>query len=210
MKRTAGIVPAAGASVRMGQPKQLLPVGGTTLLDRALGQALNSKLDRVVLVLGFKFEEILGRLQTDCHHPKLQIIENKRFREGMSTSIIAGLSAVEKHYDQVMIILADMPHITSTLINCLLDGFSKSRLPLGAVKTGQRRTHPVMISRPFYSHVHELRGDVGARNLFDTYSDQVFMVEPSWDIEYRDIDTQEDYLKLKESTKTMNTPEKTG
>jgi molybdenum cofactor cytidylyltransferase len=197
VKKTAGILPAAGASVRMGKPKQLLPVGGTTLLDRALGQALNSKLDRVVLVLGFKFEEILLRLQTDCHHPKLQIIKNKRFREGMSTSIIAGLSAVENHYDQVMIILADMPHITSALINCLLDGFFKSRLPLGAIKTGQRRTHPVIISRAFYPHVHELTGDIGARHLFDTYSDHVLMVEPSWDIEYMDIDTHEDYLKLK-------------
>jgi molybdenum cofactor cytidylyltransferase len=196
VKKTAGILLAAGASLRMGEAKQLLPLGGETLLDHALGQALNSKLDRVVLVLGFRSEEILRRLQTDCRHPKLQIIKNLRFREGMSTSLIAGLSAVEKHYDQVMIILADMPHIASPLINRLLEGFSRSGLPLGAVKAGQRRIHPVIISRPFYPHVHKLTGDVGARHLFDTHSGDVYMVEPPWDIEDTDIDTPADYLKL--------------
>lgn len=201
MKRIAGLLLAAGASTRMGKPKQLLRLGETTLLDRALGQALNSKLDHIVLVLGFKSEEILRRLQTDRHHPKLRIIENKRFREGISSSIVAGLSAVEKHYDQVMIILADMPHITSKLINCLLQAFFESQLPLGAVKAGQRRTHPVIISRPFYPHVHELKGDIGARHLFARYSDRVCLVEPSWDIEDMDIDTEEDYLKLKERLK---------
>jgi len=100
VKRIAGLLLAAGASTRMGKPKQLLRLGETTLLDRALGQALNSKLDHIVLVLGFKSEEILRRLQTDRHHPKLRIIENKRFREGISSSIVAGLSAVEKHYDK--------------------------------------------------------------------------------------------------------------
>ncbi|MEJ2724751.1 MAG: nucleotidyltransferase family protein [Deltaproteobacteria bacterium] len=201
MKRIAGLLLAAGASTRMGKPKQLLPVAGKTLLDRALVQALCSKLDHVVLVLGFKSQEILSRLQTDRHHPKLQIIENERFREGISSSIIAGLSAVEEHYDQVMIILADMPHITSKLVNCLLEAFFESPLPLAAVKAGQRRTHPVIISRPFYPHVRELKGDIGARHLFATYSERVCLVEPPWDIEDMDIDTQEDYLKLEKSLK---------
>jgi molybdenum cofactor cytidylyltransferase len=96
-----------------------------------------------------------------------------------------------------MILLADMPHITSPLINRLLEGFSKCGLPLGAVKAGQRRTHPVIITRPFYPHVHELTGDVGARHVFDAHSGDVFMVEPPWDIEDMDIDIPEDYRKLK-------------
>jgi molybdenum cofactor cytidylyltransferase len=153
------------------------------------------------MVLGFRSRQILDRLQTDRRHPKLQIIKNHRFREGLSSSIIAGLSAVENHYDQVMIILADMPHITTELINCLIGAFFQSQLPLGAVKTGQRRTHPVIVSRPFYPHLHKLQGDIGARDLFSRYSDRVCLVEPPWEIDDADIDTEADYLKLKERLK---------
>jgi len=198
VNKIAGLLLAAGTSMRMGKPKQMLPAGGMTLLDRILGQALNSNLELVVLVLGFKSQEILHHLQTDRYHPKLRIIENTRFREGIGSSIIAGLSVVEKDYNQVMIILADMPHITSDLINHLLHAYFESRLPLGAVRTKKRRSHPVIISRPFYPHLHELRGDTGARRLFTQYPDRVCVVETDNDFVDLDIDTREDYLKFKE------------
>ena len=79
----------------MGRPKQLLPVGGMRLLDIVLGETLRSDLDTVVLVLGHMAEDIMAGLSTDLHHPRLRIIENNRFMEGISSSIIAGLSEVE-------------------------------------------------------------------------------------------------------------------
>lgn len=206
MNKIAGLLLAAGASTRMGKPKQMLPAGGMTLLDRVLGQALNSDLDLVVLVLGFSSQKILHHLRADRRHPKLQIIENKRFREGIGSSIIAGLSVVEKDYNHVMIILADMPHITTNLINHLLQSYFESGLPLGALKTKKRRSHPVIISRPFYSHLHELKGDTGARELFTQYPERVCVVQTDNDFVDMDIDTREDYLKFKEMLE--KTPER--
>ena len=197
MKGFAGLVLAAGASTRMGTPKQLLPIAHTTLLDRVLSEALASDLGVVVLVLGFMAKDIMKGLQTDLRHPKLKIIENKDHHLGISSSIIAGLSAVEKDFDGVMVILGDMPHMTAGLVNLLLRRCEESRCPLAAVTSKGKRTHPVIIRRPFFSALHQLRGDEGARTLFVERADQVCLVEPEGDYDDLDIDTQDDYLALK-------------
>jgi len=199
VSEVAGLLLAAGSSSRMGTPKQLLGAGGRSLLSRSLEQALQSDLSRIALVLGFKAKEIRENLIEDLKHPKILVVENRSHAQGISTSIIAGLSAVEGMHDHVMIILADMPHVTSSLINLLIDRTMKSRLPLGAIVSRNRRSHPVIIGRRFYEELHHLKGDTGARELFVTYADQVCLVEPEEDYEDLDIDTPEDYLEFKKS-----------
>ena len=120
MSSAAGLILAAGASSRMGRPKQLLPAGNVSLLDRIIMEALHSELDPVVLVLGHRAGEIRETLVTDLNHPKLRVLENKNYLHGISTSIVTGLLEVERTCDHVMVLLADMPYITSDLINLLL------------------------------------------------------------------------------------------
>jgi molybdenum cofactor cytidylyltransferase len=199
VSKIAGLLLAAGTSSRMGTPKQLLQAGGQSLLGRILEQALQSDLDLVALVLGFRAQEIMENLAGDLKHPKLRIVENKNYGQGISTSIIAGLSAVEEHFDHVMIILADMPHVTYSLINLLIRRYIESRLPLGAIIRENRRSHPVVIGRRFYEALHHLRGDTGARELFVRYVDQACLVEPEEGYKDMDIDTLEDYLEFKKS-----------
>jgi molybdenum cofactor cytidylyltransferase len=194
-KRVAGLVLAAGASSRMGGPKQLLPFGeGTTLLGRVLNQALDSNLSRIALVLGHEAGPIKEALGPILAHPKLVVVCNPRYRQGISSSIIAGLSKVEETHDHVMILLADMPHITSKLINLFLRRYLDSKLPLGAVSVKGRRSHPVIFSRRFYRELHGLEGDVGAREIFDAQAGCTCLVEVDGIYDDRDIDTPEDYL----------------
>jgi molybdenum cofactor cytidylyltransferase len=197
----AGLVLAAGASSRMGIPKQLLPAGDTLLLERVLAQALRSKLDLVVLVLGFKAHEIRGKIRSGSLQSNLKIVENTDYKLGISSSIIAGLSHVEKNYAHVMILLGDMPYITSGVINRLVSGYLESGLPLGALKVRRKRSHPVIIGRPFFPALHRLTGDQGARDLFVSHKDQVCLVNPGEDYDDMDIDTYEDYLKFKKTLK---------
>ena len=199
MSEVAGLVLAAGTSTRMGRPKQLLPVEGMSLLDRVLVEALNSELTLVVLVLGYKAQEIKEDLKTEIHHPKLKIIENRDYKDGISSSIITGLSKVEGEYDHCMIILADMPHITANIINSLLHQYLASRLPLGSIKIENRRSHPVIFERRLYPEIHQLQGDLGARDLFIKYSDNVCLVDPEEDYNDMDIDTLDDYLEFEKS-----------
>lgn len=198
-EKVAGLLLAAGASTRMGQPKQLLRMGEETLLDRILGEVLGSDLDLTILVLGHQAQEIKQRLRNDLHHPKLKIIENKHYLDGISTSIITGLSEVEDLFDHVMIILADMPLINSGLINLLLHEYLASQFQLGAIRLIGRRSHPVVIGRQFYDELHQLKGDVGARDLFLKHAHQVCLVEPEQDYDDVDIDTIEEYLEFKDS-----------
>jgi molybdenum cofactor cytidylyltransferase len=193
----AGLVLAAGASIRMGTPKQLLPVGSELLLDRILEQSLCSNLDLVVLVLGFKAAEIRGRIRFGRDSSRLAIVENSAFEQGISSSILTGLSHVEKQFGHVMILLGDMPYITSGVINRLLAGYLESGLPLGALRVRGSRSHPVIIGRPFFPALHHLTGDQGARDLFSSHRDQVCLVEPGEDYNDTDIDTYEEYLKFK-------------
>jgi len=200
VKEVAGIVLAAGSSTRMGSPKQLLRVGSQNLLDRALTQTLQSDLHCVVLVLGFKAREVEQSLsQFNRLHPKLRIILNRKYEKGISTSIIAGLETLEQEYDHLMFLLADMPHVTSTLINSLIRAYLDSGLPLGAVRTGNRRSHPVIIGQQFFNELHSLQGDTGARDLFLNHPHDVCSWEPKEAFDDMDIDTMTDYLEFKRS-----------
>ena len=200
MEKVAGLLLAAGASSRMGRPKQLMPVSGSGLLDIVLEEALRSDLDLVNLVLGHQADKIKKALRTDLRHPKLKITINTQYRDGISTSIRSGLLEVEVAYDHVMIILADMPRLTSNLINLLLHRYLESSFSLGALQTSTKRSHPVILGRQFYPALRQLRGDLGARDLFFAHTDQVLLVETGADFDDRDIDTMDDYLDLIEET----------
>ena len=183
----------------MGTPKQILPAGDALLLERVLAQSLRSKLDLVVLVLGFMAKEIREKIRFGRDSSRLEIVENSGYEQGISSSILTGLSHVEKEYDHVMILLGDMPYITSGVINRLLTGYLESGLPLGALRVRGKRSHPVIIGRPFFPALHQLTGDQGARDLFISHRDQVCLVEPGEDYDDTDIDTYEEYLEFKRS-----------
>ncbi len=195
----AGLVLAAGASTRMGTPKQILPAGDALLVERVLAQSLHSKLDLVVLVLGFMAKEISEKIQIGRDSSRLEIVENSGYKQGISSSILTGLSHVEKEYDHVMILLGDMPYITSGVINRLLSGYLDSGLPLGALRVRGKRSHPVIIGRPLFPALHQLTGDQGARDLFISHREQVCLVEPGKDYDDMDIDTYDEYLEFKRS-----------
>ncbi len=198
-EKAAGILLAAGASVRMGKTKQLLPLGGGTMLARVLNEVLGSDLDKVILVLGHQVQEIKDALGPILHVPRLKVVENKQYERGISSSIIAGLSAVKDINDHAMILLADMPRISSRLINLLLHNYLDSHLPLGAVTVKNKRSHPVIFSRSLFNELLELRGDVGAKSLFQKYDDQVCLVEADEYYDDRDIDTLEDYIEFEKT-----------
>ncbi len=197
-EKTAGIILAAGASVRMGKTKQLLPLDGGILLERVLNEALKSDLDLVVLVLGHQSNEIRSALKNTLQHQKLNIVENPQYKKGISTSIRAGLTAVE-NYGHAMFLLADMPYIKSNMINSLLHQYLDSGLPIGAIEVNKKRSHPVIFNRQMYDELQELRGDVGARSLFRKYSNKICLVTPDEFYDDRDIDTEKEYLEFKKT-----------
>ena len=195
-RKVAGIILAAGASTRMGSLKQLLPVAGKTLVENALNAALESRLDRLVLVLGHRAREIESALGPVRRDPRLTIVHNRHYRKGLSSSLVAGVAEIEGSHDHGMILLGDMPFVEGHVIDLLIAAYLESQLPVGAVKMGEHPVHPVVFRRDLFSELKTLTGDMGARSLLKKYGDQTCFVAPETGYDHRDIDTMEDYRKF--------------
>src|SRR4028118_1557934 len=102
------IILAAGASTRMGTPKQLLTYRGCSLIRHMAEVAIASVCQPIAIVLGANGE----RIKPEISQLPLQIVENQQWQEGMSSSIQVGLEAllaVNQHLDAVAIALCDQP-----------------------------------------------------------------------------------------------------
>jgi molybdenum cofactor cytidylyltransferase len=200
----AGIVLAAGMSLRLGSAKQLVRVGGQCLLDSVLDEALASCLDRIVLVLGHRAGEVTAALKERDDRDRLRILINPAYRDGISSSIRTGMESVQDTFSAIMIILGDQPFVRANLINLLIRRFRSSEKDICVPVCRGRRGHPVIIGRLFYDAVMSTTGDVGARNILRSNPESVLGVEFSDSRIFFDVDTQADitHLQLRFSRKT--------
>jgi molybdenum cofactor cytidylyltransferase len=211
MKPTAGIILAAGASTRYGEPKQLLRLKDKCMLEWVLDAALNSALNRVVLVLGYAHQKILQALGEKSLHSRLLVAINSHYKKGQSISVAInsqykkgqsislhiGLSKVKNDYPAVMFLLGDQPMLSAAAINILLERFWADDKDICVpIYRGKRKT-PVIFRRRLYSQLMEIKGDTGARQLIDDNPDRVLTVEMDNPICFFDIDTRQDFEYLK-------------
>ena len=151
---TAGLVLAAGAGVRFGGPKAPVVVEGERLVDRAVRLLREAGCEPVVVVLGAWLGEVPG---ADV------LLENPDWREGMGSSLRAGLAGLEvdERIDAVVVTLVDLPGLTATAVERIVSA------PAGLViaSYGGERGHPVRLPRAHWQGVRAAaRGDAGARD----------------------------------------------
>ena len=194
---TAGIILAAGASVRFGQPKQLIELRGKYLVEWVLDAALKSRLDLVVLILGHEYQSILQALGTKVRRPRLEVVINHKYHEGQSSSLKTGLESVRKTFSSIMYLLADQPMINSKTINLLLDQFHESEKEICVPVFEGQRGNPTIFKRPIYKEIMMIDGDIGARNIIGKEADRVLYAKIKDPLCFFDIDSQEDLKKLR-------------
>lgn len=189
------IILAAGASSRLGSAKQLLPWGNSTLIEHTVQTALASRMGNVYVVLGANIRQIKPKLQ----HLPVSIVINRKFMDGISTSIQAGLTKVLKddpETDAVVLCLADQPFLTPQIITQLAITHYTSKLPLIHCQYARHLTGPPsLIQRKYFSYLKKLTGDTGAKKIFSQFPDDVGIVE--FEKGQIDIDSWEDYAQLK-------------
>ena len=202
-KPITGIILAAGKASRFAGLKQCADIGnGSTLLAHVVTQALNSNLDDVLLVLGYKRSEILKSLVDLLDNNRLTVVENDAFETGMSSSLRAGLKTVHESAAAVMFILGDQPMVTTELMNDLVSEYKRSNAPLCVpmIKTdesAQRPGNPVIIGQRLFPEILEITGDIGARELVKKYLSQARLVGLDNDITQFQINTQDDLRKFR-------------
>ena len=192
---TAGIILAAGASRRLGRPKQLLQIGAQTLLEKVIATALASRLEQVVLVLGHQSERIITELGDKLRSPRLHVIVNEGYAKGMSGSLQRGLLQVRDAFPAIMVILADHPFLDTASIDSLLRQFRSSPKDIGVASIQGRRGLPVCFSSRFYDAIMAIRGDMGARNIIRDHPESVLAVEIENQQCFFDIDDEADLCR---------------
>lgn len=158
------VILAAGGSTRLGQPKQLLPVGGVPLLERAVLAGLAAPVWPIVVVLGAHAERIRPTL---ARHPVL-IAENPAWAEGMASSLRAGLGVLQAfspRIDGALLALCDQPHFSATTIDALLAAHAQTRRSIVAARYGGHLGAPALFLREHFAALSALTGDEGARKL---------------------------------------------
>ena len=188
--RTAGVVLAAGASRRMGRPKQLLPLSGTTLLGTALAAARGARLDELVLVLGADAERIGAAVDTRG----VRVVVAADHAEGMGASLRTGVAALGPEIERVAILLGDQPRVGAALVDAVLDRHRRSGLPAAAVSSGGLLQPPVVADRRLWPQLLAARGDSGLRALLRTVPRMVATL--SVEDAALDVDTPDDYRRL--------------
>ena len=192
--RIAAVVLAAGTSSRMqGANKLLQPVAGKPMVRHAVEAALASPAAPVIVVTGHeavKVEAALSGLQVET-------VRNADFAKGQASSLKAGIAALPGDVDGAVILLGDMPLVSSGTIGRLIAAFNPGEGRAICVPVHQgRRGNPVLWAKRFFAEIAKLEGDEGAHRLIAAHAEEVSEVEVESDAIFRDFDTPESLERL--------------
>ena len=189
----SGILLAAGESRRMGQPKLLLPWNEGTVIEHVVDTYLDSDIFELIVVAGAEAE----RIERTLAGRSVAMIVNRRYKQGMATSIQEGIKAAANSADAYLIALADQPLITTEIINRLIRYYRKSTPLITAASHQGRRGHPIIFSKALRDELCRVQGDEGGRSVINTYSDETDYVEVGSNAIFADMDTVEEYKRIK-------------
>ena len=187
------VILAAGASTRMGTPKQLLPYQGRNFIQHTVEIAVASICHPIIVVLGAYAEQI----RQEVSHFPVQVVENLQWNEGMSSSIKVGINALnafDENIEAVVLLLCDQPFLSAEIINQLVDTYRSTNKPIIASKYAETLGVPALFNRRFFTELTTLKQAEGAKKVMMKYSDEVFSISfPEGAI---DVDTPQGYEQL--------------
>jgi molybdenum cofactor cytidylyltransferase len=190
--RVAAIVLAAGTSSRMRDVHKLLVhLDGIPLLRRTVLETVASRACDVLVVTGHRERDVrasLGELPVTC-------VPNANYAAGLSTSLRAGVTALDEDVDGVLVCLGDMPYVRAGDLDALIVAFESSDGDAVVVPMhGERRGNPVLWPRSLFPALLALTGDEGARSLLAAHPARILPVVVDAPGVLVDIDTPEDIV----------------
>lgn len=189
MDKVGVAILAAGASRRLGEPKQLLRLSGKSLLRRAAENALAANAECVVAVLGAFAEKIKPELDGLA----VRIVENRDWQEGIASSIRAAIGALQaERVDAALLMLCDQPFISRAFLQKLIAAWRTSKVPIVASGYSDAVGAPALFDSALFNALLQLRGESGARQLIRQHRHDIVPCPEG----FVDIDTPEDKVLL--------------
>ena len=189
---TAVIILAAGASTRLGFPKQTLLYRGKTLIEIAIEAGLKANFGPVVVVLGANAEAI----EPGIKHFNITIIQNDSWAAGMASSISAAITSIEKNeaIDSAVIMLCDQPFVSRSLIGSMILKQQQTGSKIVACTYKDTVGVPVLFHRSLFAELLLLQGQEGAKKILQAHASEVVAIP--FEKGGIDIDTLADYEEL--------------
>ncbi len=193
----AGILLAAGRSVRMGRNKLVLAYEGKAIVAHSLYALKNAGLSPVVCVLGWEAGKVRAAIRAAGVDEGVCFVTNESYATGRASSIRCGLASLPRESDAAVFLPADVPNVRARDVEALVERYEKTRAAIvAAVDSHGARTSPVLFSSALFQDLRALSGDVGGQSLIDARwesVERVYLQEPV----PTDIDTPKDYEELK-------------
>lgn len=191
----AGLILAAGESLRMGQDKALLSYRGKTFLEAIIDTLRKAGIERIVVVLGHHAEQIQHGSQLNG----ASVIVNQDYRLGQTSSLQAGLRALEGiSVEVILLCLVDHPALSADSVVKLIHCFREERKPVIVPTFNGERGHPVLIGRDLFGEISALGPHEGANTVIRKHRDRTQFVEVADAGVLLDVDDPETYQRLTE------------
>ena len=184
---------AAGLARRFGAQKLLAPLDGRPLVQHVIDAANASALEDIVLVVGANSNDLAAQLDMG----RTRVVQNPDPARGLASSLQSGLRGLDQSLHAALVLLGDVPGVTTALIDELVArGREERALAVVSVSRG-RRSPPVVIHKSIWPAALALEGDIGMREILAGRAD-VVEVEVTPDLgALDDVDTPEDHGRLR-------------
>jgi len=188
----SAILLAAGQSKRMdGENKLLKKYKKKHLINHILNTLTKSKISKIIVVLGFQRSKVRKVL---LKNKKIKCIYNKKYKSGMASSIKAGLKKISQKNTGFLIIHADMPLVSTGIINLFCLGLNKSNkeifVPINKNKIG----NPIGFKRSMIKFLKKIKGDKGAKKIIRRNKHKLHFIKINSKSIFGDFNTQRDFL----------------
>ena len=191
----AGILLAAGTSSRMGGNKMLFDFGGESVLRGAAKRAIDAGLQPLVVVLGHQRE----RAEQELAGLPCQVAFNPDYEEGITSSLRTGLAAISERPDvhAAVVMLADMPFVTSEMIAALIARYRGSAAPLVVSDYEGVHAPPMLYDEALFEELSAMTETGCGKQVVKRHRHEAEVLP--WPASaLRDLDVPEDYARLQE------------
>jgi molybdenum cofactor cytidylyltransferase len=191
MVKCAGLLLAAGKSTRMGSLKALLPWEGTSLLEYQLSQLERSKVDQLVVVLGYQASKLLPFVKRTT----AQLVWNPDYEQGKATSIKKGVAAIDHNADCIIILSVDQP-VSHSLIDVMINEFNQTNRNIIIPIYKNRRGHPILCSTKIRDEIMQINEETfGLKAILQNRSQEIKELKVEEESVLFNFNDEKDYWK---------------